>query len=127
MGNLVCMGAMLQCSFGMTPSSLLVAEPMVLSTTPSANILDFVPMENILPFGMCTSLTNPQVASATAAAMGVLTPMPCIPVVVAPWLPGVENVLVRMAPALDDSCKALCTWTGEISIVSPGQFTVFAG
>jgi hypothetical protein len=52
---------------------------------PAANIMDHVPMLNILPFGVCSSPANPTVVAATAAALGVLTPMPCIP---APWAPG---------------------------------------
>ena len=73
---------MLQCSFGMAPSVLAVVVPEVLTETkPAANITDNVPMVNILPFGMCQSLANPTVAAATAAALGVLTPMPCVPVI----------------------------------------------
>ena len=53
---------------------------------PDANIMDHIPMSaDIMPFGMCISPSNPTVASATAAAMGVLTPMPCIPNTPAPW------------------------------------------
>ena len=81
---------MLKCTFGMTPSSLMVTVPLrpMIQNKPKATIMDFAPLVNILPFGMCQSLSNPMVASATSAAMGVLTPMPCIPVIVAPWAPG---------------------------------------
>lgn len=75
------MGATLQCSFGRAPGSLVVL-PLNRTYTdqqPDANIMDHVPMVNIMPFGMCASLANPTVAAATSAAMGVLTPMPCIP------------------------------------------------
>ena len=81
MPNHVCMGALLQCSFGVAPSSLVVlpVNKMMTSFVPAANIMDHKPMVNIMPFGMCTSPSNPVVAAATAAALGVLTPMPCIP------------------------------------------------
>ncbi|MFH1480700.1 MAG: DUF4280 domain-containing protein [Pseudomonadota bacterium] len=125
MGLLVCMGAMLQCSFGMAPSSLVVLpQNRVLVTTPAANIMDNKPMVNILPFGMCTSLANPAVAAATAAALGVLTPMPCIPVTPSPWIIGSPTVLLANMPALNNTSKLMCTWAGVISILSAGQFTV---
>lgn len=125
MGNHVCMGAMLQCSFGVAPSSLVVLPDKMLLTSnmPAANIMDNKPMVNILPFGMCQSLANPTVASATAAAMGVLTPMPCVPVTTAPWAPGSPTVLVKNMPALNDSSKLMCNWAGVISITNPGQMT----
>ncbi len=64
------------------------------------------------------------VAAATAAAMGVLTPMPCIPVTPAPWTPGIPAVLIGGQPALDNSSKLTCVYGGVISIQIPGQFTV---
>jgi len=90
MGQQVCMGAMMQCSFGMAPSSLCVLPTKMVMTSkmPAATIMDHIPLVNVLPFSMCTSPANPMVAAATAAALGVLTPMPCIPVTTAPWLPG---------------------------------------
>jgi len=125
MGLLVVNGAMLKCSFGTAPSSMMVM-PMsqVLSPTPAATIMDNVPMMNIMPFAMCTSLSNPQVAAATAAALGVLTPMPCIPSTVAPWAPGSPTVLLGGKPALNDSCMLTCMWGGVIEVTYAGQTTV---
>jgi hypothetical protein len=85
--------------------------------------MDHVPMMNIMPFGVCTSLANPTVAAATAAALGVLTPMPCVPATPAPWVPGAPTVLIMNQPALDNTCKLNCLWAGVISVVMPGQFT----
>lgn len=123
MGVIVCNGASLQCSFGAAPSTLTVLpQKRVFATMPAATIMDNVPMVNILPFGMCNSMANPTVASATAAAMGVLTPMPCIPVTTAPWAPGCPKVLIANIPALNNSSKLMCTWGGVIQITAPGQF-----
>ena len=125
MGFQVCMGAMLQCSFGVAPSSLVVLPAnCVMTGTPAANIMDNKPMMNIMPFGMCQSLANRTVAAATAAALGVLTPMPCIPATAAPWVVGAPTVLVGNMPTLNDSSKLICNWAGVIQIVNPGQATV---
>ena len=69
MAKYVCMGATLKCTFGMAPSSLMVTVPLrpMIQNKPKATIMDFAPMVNILPFGMCQSLSNPMVASATHA------------------------------------------------------------
>ena len=125
MAQQTCMGATLQCSFGAAPSSLVVLPTnKVLTGTPDANIMDYKPMVNILPFGVCSSLANPTVAAATAAALGVLTPMPCIPNTVAPWVPGAPTVLLANMPILNNTSKCMCMWAGVIQIVTPGQFTV---
>ena len=120
----VCMGAMLMCSFGVAPSSLVVlpTNKTMTSYVPAANIMDHIPMVNILPFGMCSSIANPTVAAATTAALGVLTPMPCIPVTPAPWIPGSPTVMVGNMPALNNNCKLMCTWAGVIQVTVPGQF-----
>ena len=65
------------------------------------------------------------VAAATAAALGVLTPMPCIPNTPAPWVPGSPTVMVQNFPALNESSKLMCIWAGVISITLPGQVTQF--
>jgi hypothetical protein len=125
MGQIVCGGAMLKCSFGAAPSSLMVLPTnRVVTAMPIANIMDYVPMMNILPFGMCSSPANPTVAAATAAALGVLTPMPCVPVTPAPWIVGSPTVLVANFPALNNSAKCMCAFGGVIEINMPGQMTI---
>jgi hypothetical protein len=128
MALLACTGATLTCTMGMAPSTLM-ALPVnrVLGETPIANIMDNKPFVNILPFAMCSSLANPAVAAATAAALGVLTPMPCTPMTVAPWMPGVPTVLVGNMPALDMSAKLVCAYGGMIAIAAPGQFVAQGG
>jgi len=122
MGCQVCNGAMMMCSFGVAPSTLVILPTnMVNATMPAATIMDNIPFMNIPPFGMCTSMANPAVASATAAAWGVLTPMPCTPMTAAPWAPGCPTVLIANKPALNDSSKLTCTYGGMISIVFGGQ------
>jgi len=114
------------CTFGVAPASFIVLPIHRVNTTqvPDANIMDCVPMTNIPSFGMCMSIANPEVASATAAALGVLTPMPCIPVTPGPWTPGAATVILGGQPALDSESMLMCTWAGEISIVYPGEVTV---
>jgi len=96
---------------------------VITSNMPAANIMDHVPMVNIMPFGMCTSPANPTVAAATAAALGVLTPMPCIPATSAPWVPGAPTVLLANMPTLDNTSTLMCIWGGVIQIVYAGQVT----
>lgn len=125
MAKQVVAGAMLQCSFGLAPSTLnvLPVNRTQVGGPYAANIMDQKPFVNIPPFGMCTSLANPSVAAATSAALGVLTPMPCVPVIPAPWTPGAPTVLLGSQPTLDNTSKCLCNWGGVISIAMPGQMT----
>jgi hypothetical protein len=118
-------GAVMMCSFGMAPSSLVVlpTNKTMVGGVPAANIMDHIPMTNIMPFGMCMSIANPTVASATSAALGVLTPMPCVPATSAPWAPGSPKVLIGNQPALNNTSKCTCNWAGVISITMPGQTT----
>jgi len=74
-------------------------------------------------FGMCSSLANPTVASATAAAMGVLTPMPCVPLTPAPWVPGSPTVLVCGQPVLNNNCKLMCAYGGVIQVAMTPALT----
>lgn len=125
MGFCVCQGAMLQCSFGNAPSTLNVLPAITVNVTskPMATIMDNQPFVNIIPFGMCMNPANPAVASATAAALGVLTPMPCIPVITAPWTPGSVTVTLKGKPALTDSSLLMCAYGGVIKCNFAGQVT----
>jgi hypothetical protein len=125
MGQWTCATGMLKCSFGAAPATLNVLPiNRVMTGKPAGNIMDGKPMMNVPPFGVCMSMANPTVAAATAAALGALTPMPCVPVTPAPWVPGAPTVLVGNMPALNNSSKLMCIWGGVIQIVMPGQFTV---
>ena len=126
MPKLVVSGAPLQCSFGAAPSVLTAIPlgPVISAGPPVATINDHKPMVNILPFGMCTTPTNPAVAAATSAALGVLTPVPCMPVVSNPWAPGCPKVGVNGVPALTATCKCTCAWGGIIQITAPGQVLI---
>lgn len=121
MAKQVISNAMLKCSFGVAPCSFKVLPKNMVTVEgqPAANIMDYVPMINISGFGMCQSPSNPQVAAATAAAAGVLTPQPCIPAIPAPWTPGSAKVLIAMMPALNDSSQCMCMWGGAITVSTP--------
>jgi hypothetical protein len=125
MGFLVTGSALLKCTFGVAPSSLMTLPVNhVLVNMPAANIMDHIPMLNILPFGMCSSMANPMVITATAAALGVPTPMPCIPMTMAPWIVGKPTILLGNMPALSNDSKLMCMWGGCIAINFAGQTVV---
>lgn len=121
----VCTGASLQCSFGSAPSTF-AATGIEVSATAAAGVVTDVAPSNVPPFVMCMSLANPQVASATAAASGALTPQPCIPVLT-PWTPGSAETTIGGVPALDDSSQCSCSWGGAVTVTSAGQTDVTLG
>lgn len=124
MGVLVTSGAMIKCSFGAAPVPLSVLPiNRVMSGAPAANIMDHAPFVNVAMFGTCNSMSNPMVAAATAAALGVFTPMPCIPATAAPWMPGSPTVMIGNMPAVNNSCQLMCNWGGVIQVIAPAQFT----
>lgn len=127
MPQLVTNGAQIACSFGTTPGSLTVTPmgaPITAGGQEVGRTTSMIPMANIPMFGMCTTPSNPQVAAATSAAMGVLTPQPCIPVTTAPWTPGAATVTAGGVAVLTAPCMCQCAWGGVITISSPGQTTV---
>ena len=122
MANPVVSTSLCTCSFGVAPCVLPVTSQQTVQTMglPQATIMD-----NKLPtFGMCSNPANPAVAAATAAAMGVLTPMPCVPVTVAPWVPGAPTVLVCGKPLLNNTSKLMCSYGGVIQVTFTPALTV---
>lgn len=124
MSQPVVTGATVQCTMAMPPGSgslTATAQTAVrIGGQTAAIITDTVPMVNVGSCGMCTSMSNPQVASATAAALGVLTPMPCVPSPVGAWL-GCSGPLIGGKPALTTDGTLACAYGGTIRILFSGQ------
>jgi hypothetical protein len=108
------MGGVCQCQFGTSTSILNVG-----GVIPIATVLDFVPFLNIQPFGTCVCPGNPQVASATAAAMGVLVPQPCVPATEEPWTAPSAHLMVDGESGLCPDSTVRCRWGGVIQLVLP--------
>lgn len=125
MAALVCGGTLCRCSFGSTNCALRVSGTVKGEGAALATIKDHT-KANLSSFGMCASLTNPAVASATAAALGVLTPQPCVPVIAAPWSGGRSDIKVGGVPAITNVSTAACAYAGTIKIVRPSQSSVKA-
>lgn len=124
MGMMVVTGAVCQCAFGTVPCTLQATSQMVCLADgkPAATIQDGQPGINLSGFGMCTSLANPAVAAATAAALGVLTPQPCTLVPAGPWITSNPKVLAGGIPCLLSDAVLMCgLGAGCIRVVTPGQ------
>ncbi len=125
MKPVIVQGTLLKCSFGNAPAPMLVLpDRKVNSMQPVAVKTDHIPLLNILPFGMCSNPANPMVAAATAAALGVLTPMPCIPCTVQDWTGACDKVKVQGKAALNMDARLDCLYGGSIQAAVPVQPTV---
>lgn len=121
-------GATCICTMGTSPGQFNPSnQPTVrVGGKSAASIVDITPMINVMPCGMCTSMMNPAVAAATAAALGVLTPQPCVPAPTGPWIcPGTVRVCGK--PILTSEGRLTCAYGGSISFQMPGQTTVRTG
>ena len=117
MPQLVVNGASLKCSEGSAPSKLVVP-PTGRSVDEQAMATEkhHLPNSNIMPFGMCKTLQNPQVQAATSAANGALTPVPCVPSTTSPWKVDKPLVKVDGAAALTSESTCQCQWGGQVSV-----------
>ncbi|WP_303315335.1 DUF4280 domain-containing protein [Flavivirga abyssicola] len=123
MANLTCSGASISCTFGTATSvfTVLPENEVNSDSMPAATVDDYIPLENIMSFGECSSEINPAVIAATAAAQGVETPAPCVPSTVTPWSPGISDVLINGMNALDNNSTCDCLWEGSISFSDAGE------
>jgi len=114
------------CTMSAKPSQLVVlpTNRRTAGGQPAGNIGDHAPIINIVPFGPCVSPAFPPTAAATAAALGALTPQPCMPNTTTPWAPGSATVTIANRPALVQTDTCRCVWGGTISITDPGQTLV---
>lgn len=127
MGQIVVSTAALKCTFGTAPSTLNVTSQRkcLIGGKPAATIQDMAFQTNIPPFGMCTSLANPQVAAATAASLGVLTPQPCTMVPAGTWTGGKAAVMAAGIPCLGSEAGLVCAMgAGNITVAMSGQTKV---
>lgn len=102
-------GALLICTEGAAPSALVVlpVHRQQIEDQFAANIMDHIPLVNIMPFGVCATLHSP-----------------CVPATSAPWAPGSPSAMLDNQPALDDISTLECMVGGTITVRDPGQTTV---
>ncbi|MDR3155896.1 MAG: DUF4280 domain-containing protein [Holosporaceae bacterium] len=125
MGFCLCMGALASCSaFGAAPTPLTFLPSTIMgSAGPIGTMPDCIPFANITPFGVCRSILNPTTAALTAAALGVLTPGPCIPTPAGAWIPTKPTVMSAKGPTISNDAMLMCAYGGQIKALVPGQFT----
>lgn len=128
-------GATLVCSMG-TGAGKLIAQPRIpvpfnpkidkVDPKPIALATDTTAMVNIVPMGMCRSMSNPMVAAATGSNRGTLTMQPCIPMPVGTWQgftpPKFENgkMTNNGKGTVNMGCQLTCSWAGVIRPTSMG-------
>ena len=122
MGHCVVEGAMVMCPMGKTPVPLVVIPEgaIVTATTPAATIMDFVPL------GEHRHIRVVQLSGQPRGHRGPGVPVPCVPAIVAPWVPGAPTVLINGMPALtsDSICECILSGGAPITIDFAGQVTV---
>lgn len=108
----VVQGAMCTCTNGMTPVTLGMPPnpPPSTTTVMIENKLVFCVMDFTIPqpgFGTCKANPTPS------------GPGPCVPAITG-WVPNTSTVLIGGKPAVNNSCKMMCSLGGSISITNPG-------
>jgi hypothetical protein len=119
-------GATLKCSCGSQTSKLKLPRnsKITINQIKQATVADYHANVNILPFGQCNSIKNPQVKKATEANHGRLTPQPCQPVILSPWNNEKGNVINDDDANLLNTSTLRCKWHKEnekIEISDDGQ------
>lgn len=113
----VCNGAMLRCSLGSVPGTLVVLRPSLSADTMQAigTVQDSRPMENILPFGTCSAAAHPLISTGAA---------PCIPQTNEVWTQQTPSIRYQGQAALRGDATLRCEYGGIISVIQPVHLTV---
>lgn len=124
MGIPVVSGASIGCTMGLGSGKLNATSQMTIQFSgATVATRDDTGPQNVGSCGMCTSMGNPTVASATAAALGVLTPQPCTPMAGGPWQVAGTTKVAGAFP-LTNASTLVCSYGGSIFISNPGQTKV---
>ena len=117
MKTVVVSGALLSCDQGVSPCPLVVApDSEVDAATLTMATVDHHQPSHVAGFGMCRTQQNPAVAAATAAAQGVLTPAPCVPMLSSPWSDGAQSCELDGVALLASDAELKCAYGGAITI-----------
>ena len=118
MQKLVTNGDLCICGNGSNPCPLIIVDTLrkMKSDGKSVAIATDTNVANISTFGMCNNINNPMVAAATAAAQGVLTSAPCIPVVIGTWDNTVNKILINGIAVVGENSTLNCTYGGCIKL-----------
>lgn len=124
MGIPVVSGASIGCTMGLGSGTLnATSQVKIQFNGATVATKDDVGAQNLGPCGMCTSMGNPAVSSATAAALGVLTPQPCTPMAGGPWQASGTTKVAGAFPITNES-TLICSYGGSIFITNSGQTKV---
>jgi hypothetical protein len=115
-GCQVCMGAVI--SAASRGAEHVGGAPLnrTLTGTPAANILDGKAVGERAALRDVHVIGQPDGGGGNGGgALGVLTPMPCMPVTPAPWVVGSPTVLLGTCRP-HDSAKLICLWGGHLVV-----------
>lgn len=116
-------GAVVSCSCGDMRTRLTMprSHGVAIKGKPQLTVEDYKPYQNIMPFGQCCTIKNPEVDAATKNNDNYLKPMPCKPVIQMPWTYGKQDKLIDGKPALLSKSTTTCAYNGIITIENDGQ------
>ena len=127
MPNQVCMNAMMMCTFGVAPSSLVVLPINQGADQPGARREHHGPRSH----GEHHAVRDVHRRRLTLRwplpppqPWAFSLPCPAFPNTPAPWVPGAVTVLLGNQPTLDNVSTLNCIWGGVIQFTFPGEITV---
>ena len=133
-------GAVLQCQFGShcKKLNLPIDHGVYILDTPMMHALDYIPVVNIVPFGVCSHPLIPPGPSIVlpkegargkdgeltgAPPSGIAKGIPCMPIVVVPWQNAHNETRLTLAeiPSITTKSFLVCMYGGIIKPLNSGQ------